>query len=416
MMEMKLTNIFLGSLCVLPVAEVYAAAMDQSGQSILPFLENGNYAEAGMAIADVKISGQVKNRPELVDDSQNLNTGDMASSFSLYNFALKFQLRDDLSVGILYDQPFGAKISYPQQANNSYFDNHLSHEGTEAKVETQNLSLLLGYSPVKNVQIYGGPVYQDVKGKVSLRGKAYTEAFNGYNANFKKDAEIGWLAGMGYQIPEMALKAAITYRSKIKYELQVEEDVFAEPLQLVSPAKTKLDTPQSINIDFQTGVADNTLIYTNLRWVNWKKFASRPVQFDAISSILMTEATGGAYTDGFNLDGYHKDQYSALIGVGHQFTEKWSASTDIGWDSGTGNPASTLGPTKGSWSFGMGVQFNPASNYFIAAGVKYFWLGDVTSEDGTYYLPIEGIQPIAEQADFKNNHATAYALKFGYRF
>ena len=75
MMEMKLTNIFLGSLCVLPVAEVYAAAMDQSGQSILPFLENGNYAEAGMVIADVKISGQVKNRPELVDDSQNLIRG-----------------------------------------------------------------------------------------------------------------------------------------------------------------------------------------------------------------------------------------------------------------------------------------------------------------------------------------------------
>lgn len=147
-----------------------------------------------------------------------------------------------------------------------------------------------------------------------------------------------------------------------------------------------------------------------------EKFESRPVQFGAISKLLMTEATNGVYTEGFNLDGYHKDQYSALLGIGHQFTEKWSASTDIGWDSGTGNPASTLGPMKGSWSLGLGAQFNPASNYFVAAGVKYFWLGDVTSEDGTYFLPIDGIKPVAEQADFKNNHAIAYALKIGYRF
>jgi opacity protein-like surface antigen len=51
-------------------------------------------------------------------------------------------------------------------------------------------------------------------------------------------------------------------------------------------------------------------------------------------------------------------------------------ATDVGWDSGTGDPASTLGPIKGSWSLGVGAQFNPAPNYFIAAGVKYYWLGD----------------------------------------
>lgn len=413
---MKLINLLLGSVCVLPMIKANAAAMDQSGQSILPFLEKGNYSEAGVVIADPHVSGEIKNRPELVDDPYNTNTGDMASSVEFYNFALKLQLTDRLSFGLLYDQPFGAKILYPQQSNRSYFDNHISNEGTHVDVKTQNLSVVFGYMPFNHFQIYGGPVYQEVNGSVSLRGKAYTEAFNGYNANFKKDGEIGWLAGLSYQIPEIALKAALTYRSKIKYKLQVDEDIFGQTLQIIEPTKTKLDTPQSINIDFQTGISQNTLAYSNLRWVNWKNFKSRPAQFGAISEILMTEATGGTYTDGFDLDHYHKDQYSALIGVGHQFTNKWSASTDIGWDSGTGNPASTLGPTKGSWSLGLGAQFNPKENYFIAAGVKYFWLGDVSSEDGTYYLPIDGIKPIAEQANFKNNHMIAYALKIGYRF
>jgi len=48
--------------------------------------------------------------------------------------------------------------------------------------------------------------------------------------------------------------------------------------------------------------------------------------------------------------------------------------------------------------------------------VKYFWLGNVVAEDGTYYLPVPDIKPIAEQADFKNNHAIGYGLKIGYRF
>lgn len=154
----------------------------------------------------------------------------------------------------------------------------------------------------------------------------------------------------------------------------------------------------------------------NLRWVNWKKFDLQPTQFGALSKLVMEEITEGAYTKGLKLDSYQKDQYSATLGVGHQLTDRWDVATEVGWDSGTGNPATTLGPIKGSWSLGLGAQFNPAQNYFIAAGVKYYWLGNTKAEDGTYYLPIEGIKEIAEQAEFKNNHAIAYGLKIGYRF
>lgn len=414
--SIKLNPIALSLLGLFVCNGSHASALEQSGQSILPFLENGNYAEMNLFAVDSSVSGVIRDRPDIVRENQNRDTGDIGKNTQFYTAALKLQLTDQLNFGVLFDQPFGAEIAYPLRPNNTYSDNDTSKEGTSVKVETQNISMLLGYAPFKNFQIYGGPVYQEVKGKVSFRGAAYTEAYNGYNANFKKDAELGWLAGASYQIPDMALKAAITYRSKIKYDFQVDEDIFGQPLELVAPAKTRLETPQSINIDFQTGIAEKTLVYTSLRWVNWKKFETRPNQFGAISEILTSEATGGEYTKGFKLDTYQKDQYSATIGLGQQFTDKWSASTDISWDSGTGHPASTLGPMKGSWSLGLGAQFNPAPNYFIAGGVKYFWLGDVTSEDGTYYLPIEGIKTVAEQAEFRNNHALAYVLKFGYRF
>ncbi|ENT3302831.1 outer membrane protein transport protein [Acinetobacter baumannii] len=412
----KANPILLGVLGVFVSNISHASALEQSGQSILPFLENGNYAEANLFAVDASVSGIVNDRADLVRDHQSRDTGDIAESTQFYTAVIKLQLTDRLGFGVLYDQPFSADIKYPARSNNSYFDNDISHEGTSVKADTQNLSLLFGYSPYQHFQIYGGPVYQTVKANVALRGNAYTQAFNGYNAKFKQQGEVGWLLGGSYQLPDIALKAAITYRSKIKYQFQVEEDIFGEPLKLVENEKTKLETPASLNIDFQTGISEKSLVYMNLRWVNWKEFETRPPQYGALSEILMNELTNGEYIQGFKLDSYQNDQYSATLGIAHQFTEKWSTSTDVSWDSGTGNPASTMGPIKGSWSLGLGVQFNPAKNYFITGSLKYFWLGDTKTEDGTYYLPIEGIKPYAEQANFKNNHAIAYGLKFGYWF
>ncbi|MEB6478257.1 OmpP1/FadL family transporter [Acinetobacter vivianii] len=413
---MKRNPILIG-LCALFASTVnHAAALDQSGQSILAFLENGNYVEVSATAVDPDISGKIRNRPELVNDPQNLNSGNMGNSFQYYAAALKLQLTDRISFGLLYDQPFGADITYPMQSNNTFSDNEFTQQGTSVNVDTESISMIFGVSPFSNFQLYGGAVYQSVKGDVALRGNSYSEAFNGYDAKFKQDHAVGWLAGLSYQIPDIALKAAVTYRSKIDHDMQVTETMFGQPLEVTTPSKTKISTPQSVSLDFQTGVYKDTLAYANVRWVNWKDFHIRPTQFGAVTEYLTGLISEGTYTGGFDLDSYQKDQWMANVGIGHQFSEKWSASTEVSWDSGTGDPASTLNPTQGSWGLGIGVQFNPAPNYFIAGGIKYFWLGDVVAEDGTYYIPVAGIKPIAEQADFKDNSAIGYGLKIGYRF
>ncbi|WDZ52273.1 outer membrane protein transport protein [Acinetobacter vivianii] len=413
---MKRNPILIGICALFASTANHAAALDQSGQSILAFLENGNYVEVSATAVDPDISGKIRNRPELVNDPQNLNSGNMGNSFQYYAAALKLQLTDRISFGLLYDQPFGADITYPMQSNNTFSDNEFTQQGTSVNVDTESISMIFGVSPFSNFQLYGGTVYQSVKGDVALRGNSYSEAFNGYDAKFKQDHAIGWLAGLSYQIPDIALKAAVTYRSKIDHDMQVTETMFGQPLEVTTPSKTKISTPQSVSLDFQTGVYKDTLAYANLRWVNWKDFHIRPTQFGAVTEYLTGLISEGTYTGGFDLDSYQKDQWMVNVGIGHQFSEKWSASTEVSWDSGTGDPASTLNPTQGSWGLGIGVQFNPAPNYFIAGGIKYFWLGDVVAEDGTYYIPVAGIKPIAEQADFKDNSAIGYGLKIGYRF
>ena len=101
-----------------------------------------------------------------------------------------------------------------------------------------------------------------------------------------------------------------------------------------------------------------------------------------------------------NLIDYSDDQWSATVGVGRKFNNKWSGSASVGYDSGAGNPVTTLGPTEGYWNVGLGAQYSPAENYFIQAGVKYFWLGDAQAQTGGTIV-----------GDFEDNHAMGYGLK-----
>lgn len=360
---------------------------------LLPFLQSGNYAEASISVLDPSVSGKSNNGATVTD---------MADDYYFPSAALKVQATDHFSFGLLYDQPYGADSQYSSDLG-AFGD---GTEGTSVKVRTNNLSLIVGYQPTKNWNIYAGPVYQTVKGNVSLRGTAYS-SLSGYNIDLKEDDAFGWLAGAAYQIPEIALKAAITYRSEIKHELDTTETFrFGTDGALYIPGltgsiptyhKAEITTPQSVNIDLQSGVAKNTLAFANIRWVHWDQFAVKPA--------YLSQLTGALTGKQQNLVDYSDDQWSATVGLGHKFNAKWSGTAAVGWDSGAGNPVTTLGPVEGYWSVGLGGQYSPAENYFIQAGVKYFWLGDADAQTGG-----------AVAGSFEDNTALGYGMKIGYRF
>lgn len=300
---------------------------------------------------------------------------------------------------------------------------------TSVEVDTQNLSFIAGFQPTENWNIYGGAVYQTIKGNVALRGQAYS-LFNGYDASIPEDSAMGWLAGVSYQIPEIALKASLTYRSEIDHDVNINETLSgigalgllpdaafagkpyangAAAATAIAAARgeTEITTPQSVNLDLQTGIMANTVAFANLRWVEWSKFSIRPHKFG-----LVSEAVGPLVQrpNGFNLVEYEDDQISATVGVGRKLNDQWAGNVSVGWDSGAGNPVSTLGPTEGYWNVGLGVQYSPAPNYFIAGGLKYFMLGDAKAQTGAQ---AGGSDYVAE---FEDNDAWAYGLKIGYRF
>ncbi|ENX36516.1 hypothetical protein F889_00230 [Acinetobacter colistiniresistens] len=469
-------------LATLPATGVFAAALDRSGQSMSAFFQPGNYFEAGISVLDPTVKGQ-----EAGTSSTTRKIGDMADDYYFPSAALKLQLTDNVSFGLLYDQPFGANAKYtgdnvfvssptdgvlsaksidgivtkkaieslqeknlpvnaqtiaaakaqvqssPQfqqlagalNAAKNYLGSSTGSDSTEVKVDTQNISMVFGFQPNKNLNFYAGPVLQTVKGNVSLRGEAYS-VYNGYDANIKETTGVGWLAGAAYQIPEIALKASLTYRSEIDHDVKIKEDLSLlgfpaltsvlgglglDPSKLTAglaqDKKTKITTPQSVNLDFQTGIMADTVAFANVRWVNWKDFSIQPYKFGVLS-----QQVGGLVgrPNGFNLVEYSDDQWSVNAGVGRKLSEQWAGNVSVGWDSGAGNPVTTLGPTEGYWNLGVGLQFSPTPATFIAGGVKYFWLGDAKAQTGAQAGGDDYV------AKFEDNHAIAYGLKMGYRF
>ena len=407
-------------LATVPMTGAFAAAVDRSGQSISAFLQPGNYFEAGISVLDPNVSGTT------IAALGNQNTGDMAGDYYFPSAALKLQLTDNFSFGLIYDQPFGADVEYTQSAAFT----HPTQGNTSAEVDTQNISMIFGFQPNQNWNLYAGPVYQTVKGNVSLRGAAYSvlggyhptagalpaSALAGYDANISEDGAVGWLAGVAYQIPEIALKASVTYRSEIDHDININETLPSlatlssglVPLPYTE-GSTTITTPQSVNLDFQTGIMADTVAFANLRWVNWKDFAIRPNKFGQASNLLGQNPTVNQ-PNGFDLVAYSDDQISATVGVGRKLSEKWAGNVSVGYDTGAGNPVSTLGPTEGYWNVGLGVQYSPAANYFIAGGVKYFMLGDADAQSGSQFGTNEYV------ANFEDNDAWGYGLKMGYRF
>ncbi|QXW26708.1 outer membrane protein transport protein [Acinetobacter johnsonii] len=413
----KLTTALI--LATLPATGVFAAALDRSGQSIVAFLQPGNYFEAGISVLDPTVEGKAK------ANYGGGNLSDMGDDYYFPSAALKLQPTEHFSFGLIYDQPFGADATYSAQdplvaAGTGLF--HLNGESTEVAVKTQNLSFILGFQPIESINIYGGAVYQTVEGDVHLRGAAYgaADGLGKYNASMKEDSAVGWLAGFAYQIPEIALKASVTYRSEIDHEASTRESGQSNILALVTqnPAAavydvnttTKITTPQSVNLDFQTGIMADTVAFANVRWVNWKNFSIRPEKFDQVGKALGAAGKTPDNPNGFDLVAYTDDQINATVGVGRKLSEKWAGNVSVGWDSGAGNPVTTLGPTEGYWNVGLGVQFSPAPNYFIAGGVKYFWLGDAAAQPASMFNTANAI------AEFEDNHALAYGLKIGYKF
>lgn len=460
MFNYKHLAVAIASISAVSVAS--AAGLDRSGQDVTAFLQDGTYGEVVYTYIDADVSGK---------DISGNPTSDIAQAYDFGRFGVKADINDTFSVGVLYDEPWGASVEYQGNSNfvadknttatifaqainqgtkaqlNDNFtyrraikpvlDSVKSPEraravasilesnsnsaqtkpklitdrlraaaahaeatdgqGTNVEIRTQNATLLLGakLGENKNLQIYGGPQMQRLTGEVHLRGAAYGP-MTGYDANIGADMGYGWVAGVAYHKPEIALKAALTYRSKIDHERSIAETIPVTDYQNSQNFKATL--PDSWNLDFQTGINPTTLLSAKVRYVPWSDFAIRPPQYGTVTAT-------GNNNKPLPIVNYSKDQWSAELGLGRKVSDKLAVSGSVGYDSGAGNPISTLGPIKGYYSLGLGAKYNVTPEWSVSLGGKYFKFGDATAQlpNGT------------KVGEFDDNDGYAVGLKLAYQ-
>ena len=387
---MKLNQKYLiGAILSVCAGQTYAAGLERSPQQIDALFESGTYSEVGYTHISPDVTGK---------DTSGNNISDMAEDFQSLNYAVKTDINSKLRLAVIYDEPFGAKVKFEGDNNFIATNPPAADANTRVDVKSKNITALLGYNLNKNVMIYGGPALQQLQADVHLRGFTYGPN-SGYNNRFD-DMAVGWVAGLSYAKPEMGILASLTYRSEIDHKTTIHEDVPLADLLGIDYSHQNsgtITTPESINLNLQTGLNATTAVYAKVRYVPWGDFAYYPPVLEAAT----TEALG----KGLPLVDYSEDQLAVEIGLGKQLSPNLAIAVSGLWDSGAGDPAPTLGPVNGYWGAGLAAKYNFNQKLAFSLGGRYMWFGDAkgSTPDGS----IKG--------DFKDNTGYIVGMKLSYK-
>ncbi|TLP64318.1 hypothetical protein FEE96_11075 [Parasedimentitalea maritima] len=341
-----------------------AGGTGRSGQNISVLFETGNYAEISYGSVSPDVSGT----------ALGSSSGDMSKRYPQLGASYKRDINDQFSFALIYDQPYGADVSYPSGTGYIF-------QGSTAELNTHAVSGILRYKLDTGLSLHAGLRVQTLEAKASIPVLTYT-------ANGERDTGVGYLVGVAYEKPEIALRVALTYFSKIKHEMDTTEVLGGSPTNSV----TSTDTPQAVNLDFQTGIAEGTLLFGGVRWVDWSAFEIAPVAYKG--------ATGDP------LVSFKNDTFTYTIGVGRKLTENLSGSVAISYEKTHGDTVSNLGPTDGRLGVTLGLRYT-MDNMVVSGGINYTRIGSAST--------VVNKSPLLTSS-FTDNSSIGAGIKVGFRF
>ncbi|WP_182084642.1 long-chain fatty acid transporter [Aureimonas sp. ME7] len=228
------------------------------------------------------------------------------------------------------------------------------------------------------------------------------------------DYTAGFRVGAAFEMPEIALRAQILYRSEVEHDdiagtgtLVAANDAFvrlgdgrqvsvptaaaflaaqgiAVPPALIGalptggtvlasglPASLNTATsPQSLYINAQTGIAEGTLLLASFRWTDW-----------STNNAVVTTVAGNSNVSPY----YWKDGYTASLGIGRAFNEYVSGSVSIGYDSGVSTGAETTYTDLYTLSGGLALKNSDWAELRFGGLIGYWTDGDQRVSNGAVF-------------------------------
>jgi len=370
-----------------------AGGLDRVSMPYAALFESGTYAELSFGRVSSDVTGTFA--PALGGGS----TGDMAGDYSTLSFAFRNDLSDALSYAFFVNTPYNADADYRSGP----------YTGLNAKWDSTQAALVLRYRINPAVSVYGGARYVSSKASINVpdalvRGGLAAAGAAGnvqagqiatlspagslaYAASASQDGKFGVIVGAAFEQPEIALRVGLTYESRIRHDFPTTEAV-ASPFvtDLFGSSSTEIELPQTLTLDFQSGVAKDTLVFGSVRWAEWSQWDVRPIGYETL--------TGGNVTD------FEDDVFTWQLGVGRKISNMLSVFARATYETTQGTISSPLSPTDGVTSIGFGGTWRKDA-LKVTGGVEYAWLGNAVDGSGT---------------QFQDNRALGFGLTVGYNF
>ena len=350
----------VGAALMLTTTAASAGGIDRGLTDYGVMFETGNYVELGYSNVKPDISG---------DYPDGSSTGDMAEDYSTASLSLKYDLNEQISLGLFLNQPYGANAAYGQGA----------YTGLSADWDSKGVAVILKYQVNPNVSVYGGARSVESQAEIAI-----PTPVGAYTALTEKDRQTSYIAGAAYERPEIALRMALTYETGITHTFATTETLGGTAFP---PSTTEIKMPQSVTLDFQSGVAADTLVFGSVRWSEWSVWEVRPDGYEN-------------FTQGDRVTGIDNDVMTYRIGVGRQINDQFSVFGRVTYEDSDGGPASRLSPVHGSTAFGFGGTFTNGPMK-INGGIELIRFGDATDRSGV---------------EFADNTAIGVGVSVGYSF
>jgi len=372
-----------GAALLLTTSVATAGGLDRSGQPVGIIFEDGNVFQFSYGYISPSVSGDATGA-----GLGGFNSGNMAEAYSQFGGGVKYDYSSNLSVALTFDEPYGADVDY-SDAEVGYYTGPAF-----ADVDSSAITALARYRIDDNISVHGGVRMQTVAAEVAK------PTLENYAITGEESTAYGFVLGAAYEIPDIALRVAVTYNSKISHDIESTETctstIAATALLCAAPIVTtsSVDTPEAINIDFQTGVAADTLVFGSIRYAKWTQFDYAPTMHAALTS-------------GDSLQSYDEDTVSYSLGVGRRFSDSLSGALSVGYEAAQGGFAGDLAPTDGNLSVGLGGTYTVGDSK-ITAGLRYIMLGDAETE-----------HPLIDDApgsEFSDNSAIAFGIQLTQSF
>ena len=429
----------LAAVAATAATSASAAGLDRSFQSISPIFNDGGTLSFSHSRVMPSVTGT---------DSSGV-AYDVGEDYSNTTLAYTHDFSDTFTLGFIVDQPFGADVLY----NGDPTANNLA--GTAAALSSEAFTLLGKYQINDRVSVIGGIKGQRVKANVTLNGESYGNALataqaadgipgvdsatlgaallgdptalgavgtalgitdpgvlattlagigagitagsagitgsGGYRFQMDAETEYGWVVGAAYEIPEIALRVALTYHSEIDHDLSTFESVSGAP---VASSETEVTTPETIELAFQSGVAADTLVFGSVRFSHYSATRVSPIGLQTLSGN-----PDASLTD-------LENAWDAEIGIGRRFNDKWAGTLSVGWEQkGEDDLVSPLGGTNGAVFLAIGASYDASESVNISGGIRFTDFYDAN--------PAVGGVPVAT---FEGNSAVSAGLRVRYSF